>query len=270
MAVITISRGSYSMGKSVAEGVAAKLGYDCISREVLLKASDQFDIPEIKLIRAIHDAPSVLERFTHGSAAYVAYIQSALLERAKQGNIVYHGLAGHLLLRGIPHVLKVRIIADLETRVEAEVEREGIEANEARALILRDDQERRKWTKRLYGVDPWDPALYDLLIRIDRIRVDGAVEQICLAASYNAFRPTERDTQALQDLALACKVKSSLLDLDHTVTVTATYGNVIVQTKTDERKARKLTERVQSLPAAIEGLHNIEVRARSRRSSSDA
>ena len=66
MSIITISRGSYSRGKEVAEKVAAALGYECISRDILLEASDQFNIPEIKLVRAIHDAPSILERFTYG------------------------------------------------------------------------------------------------------------------------------------------------------------------------------------------------------------
>ncbi|MEJ2071714.1 MAG: cytidylate kinase family protein [Syntrophobacterales bacterium] len=81
MAIITISRGSYSRGKEVAEKVAARLGYECISRDVLLEASEQFHIPEIKLVRAIHDAPSILERFTHGKERYVSYIKAALLKR---------------------------------------------------------------------------------------------------------------------------------------------------------------------------------------------
>ena len=62
MAIITISQGSYSKGKEVAEKVAEKLGYECISREVILEASREFNIAEIKLVRAIHDAPSILDR----------------------------------------------------------------------------------------------------------------------------------------------------------------------------------------------------------------
>ena len=61
MAIVTISRGSYSKGKDIAEKVAEKLGYECISRDLLLEASQHFNIPEIKLVRALHDAPSVLE-----------------------------------------------------------------------------------------------------------------------------------------------------------------------------------------------------------------
>ena len=80
MAIVTISRGSYTKGKEIAEKVAEKLGYECCSRDVLLEASEEFNIPEIRLVRALHDAPSVLERFTHGKERYVAFIQQALLE----------------------------------------------------------------------------------------------------------------------------------------------------------------------------------------------
>ena len=66
MSIITISRGSYNRGKEVAEKVAERLGYDCIAREVLVEASEQFNIPEIKLLITIQDAPSILERSAMG------------------------------------------------------------------------------------------------------------------------------------------------------------------------------------------------------------
>ncbi len=123
MPIITISRGSYSRGKEVAEKLAQKLGYDILSRDILLETSEKFNIPEIKLVRAIHDAPSILERFTYGKERYVAYIRATLLKLVQKDNVVYHGLAGHYLLRGIPHVLKVRILTDLEDRVQEELRR---------------------------------------------------------------------------------------------------------------------------------------------------
>ena len=64
MAIITISRGSYSMGKAVAEQVAQKLGYDLFSRDLLFKTSDKFDIPQKTLEKAIHDAPGVFEGYS--------------------------------------------------------------------------------------------------------------------------------------------------------------------------------------------------------------
>ena len=136
MAIITISRGSFSKGKEVAERVAAQLDYGCISREVLLQASKRFNIPEIQLTRAIHDAPTILDRIQHSKHVYIAYIRSALTEQVKNDNIVYHGLAGHVLLKGVPNLLKVRINADMEARIAAEMERESIGKKEARSLLL--------------------------------------------------------------------------------------------------------------------------------------
>jgi hypothetical protein len=49
MAIITISMGSYSKGKKVAEQVAARAGYRCLTREVILDASEHCHIPEIKI-----------------------------------------------------------------------------------------------------------------------------------------------------------------------------------------------------------------------------
>jgi hypothetical protein len=66
MAIVTISRGSYSKGQEVAEKLARRLGYECISREVILEASREFNVSEVKLVRAIHDAPSILDRVGYG------------------------------------------------------------------------------------------------------------------------------------------------------------------------------------------------------------
>jgi cytidylate kinase len=131
MAIITISRGSYSKGKEIAERLAKRLGYECISREILIDASKEFNIPEVKLIRALHDAPSVLDRFTYGKERYIAYIKCALLDHVKKDNVVYHGLAGHFFLQGIPNVIKVRIISNIEDRVKEEMKRENISEEEA-------------------------------------------------------------------------------------------------------------------------------------------
>jgi cytidylate kinase len=261
MAVITISRGSYSKGKEVAEKVAERLGYECISRDVLLEASDHFHIPEIKLIRAIHDAPSVLDRLKHGKQIFIAYIRSALTSRVAKDNVVYHGLAGHLLLKGVPHVLKVRIMADMNDRIQAEMEREGISEEEARTLLQKDDEERRKWTRSLYGVDPWDSSLYDLVIHISKLTVSDAVDFICQAATKDQFKTTEPYRRKMEDLALACQVKAALVDPFFEVGVTSEYGNVLIYTKTGDRQVGKLKARARAIERELEGINHLEVHA---------
>ena len=211
MSIITITRGSYSRGKEVAERLAKKLGYECIARDILLEASEEFNIPEIKLIRAIHDAPKVLERFFGGSERYVKYYRSALLQHARKDNIVYHGLAGHFFLKDIPHVLKVRINADMKTRVKEEMLREKISAEEALYILKKDDEERRRWSIQVYGMDPWDSRLYDMVINICTLSLDDAVDIIYGVLQKPTYRTTPESQKLVDNLALAAKEQIELI-----------------------------------------------------------
>jgi cytidylate kinase len=243
----------------VAEKVAEQLGYQCVSREIMLDASDHYHIPEIKMVKAIHDAPSILERFGHDKTCFVSYYQSALAQKVQKDNVVYHGLAGHLLLKGVPHVLKVRIIADLDDRVRNEMEREKVPKQEAMNLIVKDDQERRKWTQSLYGTDPYDSALYDFVIHIHKFTVADAVDFICQTVNLPQFKTTKDSQQKMDDLALASQVKAALIYDYPGISVTADYGNIIIYSKADDRLSHKLKGKAQVLCKEIQGINYLEV-----------
>ena len=211
MSIVTITRGSYSRGKEVAEKLAEKMGYACISRDILLEASEQFNIPEIKLVRALNDCPKVLERFWGGTERYVKYYRSALLEHVRRDKIVYHGLAGHFFLRDIPHVLKIRINADMNTRVKEEMHRENISAEEALYVLKKDDEERRKWGIQVYGMDPWDSRLYDMVINISTLTLEDAVDIIYGVLQKPTYQTTAASQKMIDDLALSAKQQIELL-----------------------------------------------------------
>jgi len=212
MPVITISRGSYTHGAEVAEKVAQKLDYKCISREFLLDISKEYNISEIKLTRAIRDAPSFLERYTFGREKYFNYIRAAILKNLSKDNIVYHGFAGHFFVKDIPHVLKVRIIANMKYRIECMMNREGVSKEEAEIMVNEVDEERKKWSEKLYGIDTWDSRLYDLVINIEKISIQDAVDMICNTAKLSPFQTTPTSQRIMNDLvdeALKALKKSS-------------------------------------------------------------
>jgi cytidylate kinase len=260
MSIITISRGSYSRGKEVAEIAARKLGYQCIARDdVIDEASDEFNIPEIKLVRAIHDAPSILSRFTYGQERFVAYFQSALLEHLKKDNAVYHGLAGHFFLKGLSHVLKVRIIADMEDRVRVEMEREKISEKEAYQVLKKDDEERARWSRHLYGIDTTDPSLYDLVIHIKTITAEDAADIICHTVGLSHFRTTPETERAMSDLALSARVKAAIISVQPDAEVTAHDGAVHVKTSALVSQREKLFQDIKKHAEGIKGLKDISI-----------
>jgi len=254
MAIITISRGSFSRGKEVAEKVAKKLGYDCISRDILLDASGHFNTPEIKLVRAIHDAPSILDRFVQGKDKYITFFQATLLKYLKEDNIVYHGLAGHFFVKGVSHVLKVRIISDIEDRVRCEMEREKISAEEAMRLIKKDDDQRRKWSHNLYGIDTADSSLYDLVIHIRKITVDDAADIICHAVALGDFKTTPQSQKTINNLALAAEVKAAVFELNPNIEVSADDGIVRIRAKVHDAHRMTLEDELKEAAKTVRGV----------------
>ena len=100
MSVITISRGSFSGGKTLAECLAEKLGYRCIGRETIVERAAASGVSHEELLDALLKPPGFLERFQHKRYQYLTLFQAALAEEVKNGNVVYHGNAGHLMLKG--------------------------------------------------------------------------------------------------------------------------------------------------------------------------
>jgi osmotically-inducible protein OsmY len=150
------------------------------------------------------------DRFGHARRRYLAFVQEALCERAREGRIIYHGNAGHLLLRGVSHVLCVRLIAPMAYRIAVVMDREGLSREEAIRQIAERDRQREAWTRFLYGVDWLDPSLYDLTVNLQTLTAESAVALVAAAAQRAEFQPTEASRRAMADLLLASRVRAAL------------------------------------------------------------
>jgi cytidylate kinase len=259
MSVIIISRGAHHKGEEVAEKTAQKLGYACVSRDILLEASKQYNVPEIKLKKSMERAPGFLERLGFEKQKYISYVQSALLKRLKEDNIVYHGLAGHFFVQNIPHALTVRIIVDIKDRVAYCMQSENVSESRAYEMLRKLDEERKKWGQYLYGIDITDPALYDMVINIQKFSVEDAVDLICGGIGFEKFKTTRQSQQAMEDLALAGEVKAVLMGDFAPQKVTAQNGIVTVAIQSTLFQETDLVARVKELGNQIEGVKDIDV-----------
>lgn len=210
MAIITISRGTFSGGKELAECIAQRMGYLCISREVLVTAASNYGVPLDRLSAALTDRPGIFEGMTLERAHYVAYIRASLAKYASGENLVYHGHAGHLLLKNVPHVLRVKVMASMEYRIKAAMERRNLTHEQAVEFIRKIDRDRERWTKFLYHVDWNDISLYDLVVNLDRMTMNGACELITMLADREEFQPTPESQKILRDLILASEVRARI------------------------------------------------------------
>jgi cytidylate kinase len=211
MSVVTISRGTFSGGKRLAECLAGRLGYRCVDRDVIVEKAAAWGVSQQELRAALEKPPSFLERFRYKRYLYLALVQAALTEEVRGGEVVYHGHCGHLLLKGGTPVLRARIIAPLGYRVSMAQERLRLSRNEAVAHVRKMDNDRKKWTQYLYGVDWNDPSLYDVVINLEYIDIEQACDMLASTVTQGKCFHFDKQCQAaMDDLARASRIKAEL------------------------------------------------------------
>lgn len=210
MAIITISRGTMSGGSELAMCLAGSLGYPSLAREVLVEAAAKLGVSEETLRGKILKEVGFWERFSDDRRLYMIALQSALAEQCLSGDLVYHGHAGHLLLKGLPNVLRVRLIAPMEVRILRVMQRDNLSHEAALNFINTQDKIRVQWCRYVYDVDWGDPLIYDMVLNLEHITPPVACGMIAAAVKLPEMVTTDQVRRKLANFALSCRVKLAL------------------------------------------------------------
>jgi cytidylate kinase len=259
MTVITISRGTFSGGKMLAECLSQTLGYRCIDRDVILARAAMQSVSEQRLREALETPPWQFRAVAnHRKYIYLALIQAALAEEVRTGKAVYHGLAGHLLLQGGIAVLRLRIIAPLEFRIRMAQDRLNLSRSEAVGHIEKVDKERQQWTRYLYGVDWEDPSLYDLIINLEYLSIKQACRLVAGMVSETGLDLSPEHEERMEDFVLGSRVRAALASSPFTshleVEVEARHGSVCIKGSLYEQ-----VEAVRSVALAVPGVTGLTI-----------
>ncbi len=188
--IITISREKGSGGRPIAFLVAKKLGkkwrvyHKEIINEIakksqlekqLIKEIDEKNIPFIDQMIANFFGKRYLSLST-----YYKHLVKIISEISHRGYAIIIGRGAEYL---IPHALKVRIICEMEQRIQWLMKFEKISRQKAIERIKKSDEERVAFVKSVYQHDPRKAHHYDLVIRTSSdLSVEDAAEIIILAA----------------------------------------------------------------------------------------
>ena len=234
MAIITISPQMGSGGPEIGMALAQRLGYRYVDQELIADAVRRYGLAEEKASHLDESKPTLFERFDVETRHYITVLQTTLLEFAEQDNHVLMGRGGQWLLRGIPQVLRLRVIAPFETRVKQWIKRTaemtGDTPNQRAAVefVRRDDTERAGRMRYLYEVDLDDPALYDVVVNTEKLKYDAAVDMI-----ERVVRRPELATADEGRKLLASRVQVALATNPETrryrITVEARDGIVVLE-----------------------------------------
>lgn len=191
--IITISRQFGSGGRTIAKGVAEKLGYSYYDKELIEKVAEMtgFDPKYIeengeyapgKSIFSLASSFISSSRVMGGMSAY-DYLwvvqRKAILEIAEKENCVIVGRCADFILKDHPDAMHVYIHAPMEARAERIVQRYGESEKKPEERLKEKDSKRAVNYKHFTGQTWGDSRNYDLCINSDKLTIKKSIEMIC-------------------------------------------------------------------------------------------
>jgi cytidylate kinase len=216
MTIVTLSHGIGAGGPEIGQQLAERLGCHYVDHELISNAAQRYGLLEEKLSHLDESKPSLFERFDAETRRYITVLQTTLYDFAEQDNVVLMGRGGQWLLRGIPHVLRVRVMAPFELRVNRLTKKlagrigEQMNPRTVTELVRRDDTEKAGRMRYLYEVDVADPALYDLVVNTEKLSVTAAVGLVAGVVGQAELTTTPASAQLVADRSLASRVQVAL------------------------------------------------------------
>jgi len=203
--VITISRELGSGGRTVGRKLAEALNVRYSDKELIHELMKRFNltvsgieklkgekkswisdfiqmvapVPKMSLLTGQKNGKYMTEFRADVTSADIFEAESDILKAiAGEGSCVIAGRSGFFVLRDCSNKLDVFITASKEHRVERVARKQGLTEEEAALLIDKIDQDRDNYIKRYTGVSRYDARNYHLVLNMDSLTEDKAVELI--------------------------------------------------------------------------------------------
>ena len=195
--VITINCELGSGGRTVGRKLAEKLGVKYCDKAVIDGLTHKFGltkerIEEIKAQKKswwndinnyyqtlVNSASQPMEAEVKLDNATMFETEKHILqELAVHDSCVIAGRTGFIVFREWPNHLNIFIQASMEHRIKRVMRRQNVNEQEARDIIARMDTSREAYVKKYEDTSRYDTRNYDLVISMDDLTEDDAVEVI--------------------------------------------------------------------------------------------
>ena len=213
MAIITVSRQTGSLGDEIARVTAEKLGYGYIEKSQISKALSALGFSLSDIEKYDEKKLSIWQNLTTQKKLLAYLFQAAVNELAARGNVVIVGRGGQVILKGVPGVLHVRIIAPSAIRIKRLAEKNQFEEKTAERFTRQHDLDSSGFLSTYFGTSWDDSELYDLVINTRAMTLNESVELIVHAVDADLIRNSPNVLESLYDRALGHKGKAALLKI---------------------------------------------------------
>lgn len=195
--VITINREAGSGGRTVGRKLAEKLGVKYCDKAIVEGLTKKFglSIERIEEIKAqkkswwkdinnyyntlVNSASQPMDAQVKLDNNSIFETEKRILqELAAQSSCVVAGRTGFMVFRQWPNHLNIFIQASMEYRVKRIMNKENVSDEKARNIIAKLDADRETYIKKYENTSRYDTRNYQLVISMDDLSEDDAVEII--------------------------------------------------------------------------------------------
>ncbi|MCG6909360.1 MAG: cytidylate kinase-like family protein [Deltaproteobacteria bacterium] len=198
MAVITISRQFGAGGKTLGKMIANELDYTFADSDIIQQIAQEANVsPQwvesfekeagTKLSRVISSMVSqrwidrILkdERGYLDERIYLDYLVLIIAKMADEGDVVLLGRGSQYILNDHPDAYHVLLIDELQHRIKFIVDHYDVSEKQAARVVNNEEKRRFSLYSRLGKKDYDNPALYHLVLNMNRFTLEQACKMIC-------------------------------------------------------------------------------------------
>jgi len=190
---VAVSRLPWSGGSELARRLAEQLGYGLFDREIIDRIEQEHAIQRSLLEGLDERMRGVIDRYVIDVVRPSAFSERRYLKHLARtiGALGEHG-AAVIVGRGAPFILpaeralRLLVVASDQARAERLAKERGLPPERARAALHDEDERRRKFLRREFGITQAEPGHYDLVLNLGTLSLAGATG-LAIAALRDRF-----------------------------------------------------------------------------------
>ena len=268
MAILTISRQLGSLGNEIARQLEKQLKLKHLDKESLEEQFEEWGVPDENLRKYDERKPTFWENFSTDKDLYLHFMKKAILDVAAKGDCVILGRGGQLILGDIPGILKIRIIAPMDLRIQRVMDRFNCDKRHAEKMIRQNDTDRAGFHRFFFNVNWETPDLYDLVVNTAHLPLEAVLALIKGGLQTAAMKESAREIRAQVDgLRLGHEVITNIA-YTHKIVVhffeaIAVDGKVTLRGSTmdkdDIKKCEEIALSVKGVEEVVNEIHYIPI-----------
>ncbi len=261
MSIITLSRQKGAGAEEIVKMICQEMGFISVDKQKIGDVVVGYGFQFSSLEKYDETKPSFWDFISRERYKFFHAIKIAICELARNGNVIIIGRGGFILLKDIPSVLRVKVIAPFEVRVQNSALTEK-SPDEIEDILRNSDREGEGFLRHHYNADWNDPLLYDIIVNTEKMSCERAAKLIIEARRVMDENLNETEAQdKLADLTLKLKVELAVMQdvkVDiRNLDVFVSHGDVMISGIVSHEQVKKACEEAT---LRVEGVMHLDNR----------